>query len=93
MSAAGEKHSWLLADKHYFGGLYTVKAWGWWCGYTAAQIELMLADAPVIVYNTKKGKKRKPRLSELRATEERYKERQKQGLTRNVSIKDIMGGK
>ena len=37
--------------------------WGYYCGYTAAQIELMIADGPVIVYKRDKkdkDKKKKP---------------------------------
>jgi len=38
--------------------MFTVKAWGYWCGYTAAQIQLMVADSPIVVYTH--GKQAKP---------------------------------
>lgn len=36
--------------------------WNYYCGYTAAQVELLVADGPVIVYkhDKKDGKKTKP---------------------------------
>lgn len=31
--------------------------WGYYDGYTAAQIELMIADSPIVSYNREKRKK------------------------------------
>lgn len=33
-----------------------VKAYNYWWGYTSAQIDLMVADSPIIVYNKDKKK-------------------------------------
>jgi len=88
MSAIGEKHGWLLADKHYLLGLVTVKAWGYWTGYSAAQVELMVADAPLVVYSD--GKKR-PKRGAVESARREW-----AGLTehdtRNVKLSDLLGG-
>lgn len=39
-------------------GLWNIPMWGYYWGYTAAQIELMAADCPITVYNHK-GKRNK----------------------------------
>lgn len=87
MSAIGEKHGWLLADKHYLGGLLTCKAWGYWTGYTAAQIELMVADAPLVVYND--GKKREPRRSEIDRAKQIWGDLDEKEV-KNVKLSDIL---
>lgn len=88
MSAIGEKHGWLLADKHYLGGLLTCKAWGYWTGYSAAQIELMISDAPLMLYG-KEGK-RKPKLSEIANAKEAW-SKLDEHETRNVKLSDLLG--
>ena len=49
-----------LAEKFpfLFATRYGIKAYDYWWGYTSAQIDLMVADQPIIVY--KKEKKRNP---------------------------------
>ena len=58
--------------------------WGYYDAYTAAQIELMMADAPLVVYdrksrkNKKKGGsaiKEKPRAANVSEAAERWKEK------------------
>ena len=87
MSAIGEKHGWLLADKHYLGGLVTCKAWGYWTGYSAAQIELMVADAPLVVYND--GKKREPRRGEIARAKTIWEKLDEKDV-RNVKLSDLL---
>lgn len=57
--ALGEKHKCLTEPLKLFCGLWTVPMWGYYDSYTAAQIELMAMDTPVIVYDwgREKGKK------------------------------------
>lgn len=43
-----------MLPRDYFFGLYRVMAWDFWWGYTAAQIELMAIDVPLVVYGKKK---------------------------------------
>lgn len=76
MSAIAEKRPWLMASRDYFFGLIRVKAWDYWWGYTAAQLELMVVDAPLVVYDTdKKGKKkRKPTALQIARSEKRFME-------------------
>lgn len=49
-----------LAEKFpfLFATRYGIKAYDYWWGYTSAQIDLMVADQPIIVY--KKDKKHNP---------------------------------
>lgn len=88
MSAIGEKHGWLLADKHYFFGLFTCKAWGYWTGYSAAQIELMVADAPIVVYDDGKKRPKRGAIEKARSEWRSLSE----GETRNVKLSDLLGG-
>lgn len=93
MSALGEKHGWLLADKHYLMGLLTVRAWGYWTGYTAAQIELMAADTPLIVWPDGNGRGKggkKPSRRQLTATRDEW-SRLSQEEVRDVRLSDILG--
>lgn len=46
-------------------GLWTVKMWGYYDAYTAAQIELLAVDCPITVYDHGKGKDGKGGKSEL----------------------------
>lgn len=45
-----------------FWGLVNIPMWGYYDGYTAAQIELMATDCPITVYDRRneKGNKGKP---------------------------------
>ena len=56
----GEKYSFLLERK------YGIKAYDYWWGYTAAQIELMIADAPIVVYKKDDKPKTKKDMEEIR---------------------------
>ena len=87
MSAIGEKHGWLLADKHYLGGLLTCKAWGYWTGYTSAQIELMVADAPLVVYGDDKKKPTRRAIEQAKRDWSTLEEHE----TRNVKLSDLLG--
>ncbi|MBQ9655972.1 MAG: hypothetical protein IJV38_08120 [Prevotella sp.] len=40
-----------------FDRRFGIRAFDYWWGYTTAQIELMVADQPVIDYGSKNGKK------------------------------------
>lgn len=52
-----KKHPALTASRFFFFGLLEVRMWGYYWGYTSAQIELMAADCPVIVYPKRKDEK------------------------------------
>lgn len=47
-----------MASRFFFGGLLEVPMWGYYWGYTSAQIELMAADSPIIVYPKRKDRKK-----------------------------------
>lgn len=47
----------MIASRFFFGGLLEVPMWGYYWGYTSAQIELMAADCPIIVYPKRKDRK------------------------------------
>ena len=77
----------LLQDKHLFGGLITIKAYDYWWGYSAAQIQLMVVDAPLIVYTH--GKDRKPSKREI---EEKFEEWKGKNSGGKISIDKILNG-
>lgn len=56
-SQGGPRIPYLSEPRRFFFGLIEVTCWGYRCGLTHAQIELLLADSPVVDYNT--GKKHK----------------------------------
>lgn len=77
-----------MADRSFLFGLIVVKAYGYWWGYTAAQIQLMVADAPIVVYGDRKsdGKPSHRRIEEVRDKwENKYK-----GGARRVSLDEIL---
>lgn len=39
---------------------YGIRAYDYWWGYTSAQIDLMIADQPLVVYPKDKGEKKAP---------------------------------
>lgn len=57
----GCKFPYLIETRRFFFGLIEVPCWGYRCGLTHAQIDLLLADQPVVDYvrDKKKDKKRK----------------------------------
>lgn len=55
----GCKFPYLINPRYFFFGLIEVKCWGYRCGLTRAQVDLLLADQPVVDYvSNKKGGKR-----------------------------------
>lgn len=95
MSAIAEKRPWLMASRDYFFGLFRVKAWDYWWGYTAAQLELMVVDAPLVVYDTdkKSKKKRKPSALQIARSEKRFLEEHGDGKGGAFSIAGFMNKK
>lgn len=77
-----------MLDRHFFFGLVEVKAWGMKWGYTAAQIELMATDKPIIVYTN--GKPPKPSARSLNAAVEKWKK--KYGHGEKVDINELLKG-
>lgn len=47
----------MIESRYFFFGLLEVKQWGWRCGLTKPQIDLLLHDQPVVDYHFKKDKK------------------------------------
>lgn len=80
-----------MADRSFFFGLFTIKAYNYWWGYTAAQIELMCADVPVTNYGEKK---KFDKVSEERYDEVKRKWQAEKGGRENKNIKltDIING-
>lgn len=65
-----------------------VKAYDYWWGYTCAQIELMLADTPIVIYKKDKADKKhtKKELDELtRRWKEKKEKDAKEGKTVNLN--------
>lgn len=86
----------MLADRDFFFGLYRVKAWDYWWGYTSAQIELMVTDAPLVVYDTDKkddkGFKKATRKSVSEARKQ-WEEKYGENGGKSVKLSDILAGK
>lgn len=64
--------------------------WNYLWGYTAAQIELMAVDAPMVVYT--EGKERKPSKEELAATADKWEKKYK-GKSKKVDLSELLKGK
>lgn len=80
-----------MADRSFALGVVIIRAYNYWWGYTAAQIELMCADIPVTNYSggTEETKITQETIDELRSNWER-----KHGGRKNSNIKltDILNG-
>lgn len=73
-------------------GLVTVKAYGYWWGYTAAQIELMVADVPLMVYDTvENGQDGNPSAEQIEQARRKWENRYR-GKTSKIRINDILNG-
>lgn len=61
--------------------------WNYYWGYTAAQVELAIADGPMIVYkkDKKKGANAKPSSASVQRAALDYEQRKKEGKT-NISV-------
>lgn len=57
--------------------------WNYYWGYTAQQIQLLLLDAPVIVYKDKNKKDRKPSVLERMKGVDKYMNKYKDGDSKN----------
>lgn len=49
--ALSEKFPELLATKHYFGGLFSVRMYAYYWLYTIAELQLLAIDQPIVVYH------------------------------------------
>lgn len=87
---------WLF-ERRFF-----VRAFDYWWGYTAAQIELMVADQPVIDYNHDNKKKAKKSMIATKQEEDEMKDlveawkKDRNGKTyagKTFSLNDFMEGK
>lgn len=57
--------------------------WNYYWGYTAQQIQLLLLDAPIIVYKDKNKKDRKPSVLERMKGVDRFMNKYKDGDSKN----------
>lgn len=82
---------WLVMPRYIFG-LWRVSMYEYYWGHTAAQIQLMIVDAPLTVYQARKdkpkpGEKGFTRTAEQAAREyDRWKKRQEEEKKRGVKI-------
>lgn len=76
----------MMQPRTFLFGLIRVEAWGWRWGYTAAQIELMAADRPIVVYTN--GKPPKPTAKALNAAAEKWEK--KYGHGEKVDLSAIL---
>ena len=84
---------WSLAEKYpfLFDSRWLTKAWGYWDGYTCAQIELGIFDQPVTDYHYNEKKANEPGKKEMDALALTW-EKQRNGQTfvgKNFSVEDI----
>lgn len=68
---------------------FGVRAYDYWYGYTIAQIELMTADQPLVVYNSKEKKHTEAQMNDLA---DRWAEMKKKdgGKKETVSLSDYL---
>lgn len=80
-----------MADRSFFFGFVVIKGYDYWWGYTAAQIELMCADVPVVNYGEKKkfGKVSNERYNEVLQNWNDEKQGKKNS---NIKLTDILNG-
>lgn len=77
-----------------FFGFHIVKAYDYWWGYSSAQIELMIADSPVIIYK-KSSEGNKHSKSELEDLTRRWKEKKQREAMEGkvVNLNDFLKNK
>ena len=79
----------MLEPLVLIGGLVNIPMYVYYWVMTAAQIELMAMDTPVVSYNHKKDKESEPTKAEMDKLTERWmqrkKEREEKGLKVNLS--------
>ena len=81
----GKERPTLIETKSFFGGLIQVPMYGYMSGYTCAQIELMSADVPVVVYKHEKRDKKgnvikpKPKAVDILRKKLAYEEKMRRG--------------
>lgn len=86
--------------KYFFFGLYRVQMWEWYWGHTAAQIELIDIDSPMICYKKheddgndglKPGDKGyKPDAKKLKKAVERWKKRKAEREARGFKLGKLL---
>lgn len=82
-----------LAEKYpfLFERRYGVKAYDYWNGYTIAQINLMVADQPLVVYpKSKKEKATKKKMDDAYDRWAARKKGEQSMLGQKVSLKDFL---
>lgn len=83
-----EKFPWLF--ERHFG----IRAYDYWHGYTAAQIDLMAIDQPITVYPKADGRKRERTKAEIDALCDEWEKEGHGTLTgRKVSLSELFGKK
>lgn len=91
-----------MMPRRYLLGLVEVPRWGYRSGFTVAQIQLMSADVPIVVYKKerngpKPGEKGFQRTAEqAKKAYDAWKARQdaeKKSRGRSVGLDDFLGGK
>lgn len=70
---------------------YFIKAYDYWFGYTSAQIELMIADQPIVVYD--KQEKNKMSKTEADAIADEWKsKRSNRAEGEKISLSEFFSG-
>lgn len=82
-----------MCDRDFLFGLHRVKAWNYWWGYSAAQIELIAIDAPLVLYKPEKGKFGKVDRTRAREVTEKWVSKYKDNGGETINLTDILGGK
>lgn len=82
-----------MADRDYLFGLIRINAWNYWWGYTAAQVELIAVDAPLVLYKPDKGKFGKVDRGRAMEVTEKWMNKYKDKECEEINLADLLGGK
>lgn len=81
-----------MASRSFIFGLVRVPRWDYDWGYSAAQIELLAVDTPIVVYDKHKDKKPKPKASEVKAKAEEWQTKYGDKRGEKIDLSELIGG-
>lgn len=76
-----------MQPRKFLLGLVVIPRWEYEWGLTIPQIELMLADQPIVVYPKNKGKDKAPDIENFKAVEEKWKTRK---TGQKIKLSDLL---
>lgn len=72
--------------------MITIPMWNYYYGMTLAQIELLTSDCPLVLYNTKKDKKKAPSKDDIEKAKKKWEEKYATSPSRTITL-DLNGYK